>query len=351
AYSISLSSAVSSLQLTPTTTSATATIAVRINGGTYSSVVSGNASEVLTLNAGVNTIDVAVTAQDGTTVKTYTITVTKPIAQTITFAALNAATYGDAPIELAGTTDSGLPITYTIEDPSIATVENNIVTIRGGGTVEIVASQPGNDSFDPAAQVTQTLTINRLPLEVTINDAEKFYGDPDPEFSYTLSRVLPYNDVTNLQLGRSSLEIPGEMLIGWLSHNISNVNYDLTVNFGTLTIKNRPITITADAQSKTYGNLDVAITYQITSGSLVDGDELHGELARTPGENTASYPINIGSLGHAFYDITFNSAEVTITKAPLTITGNSSSKLYDGLPNTGGTDVYYDGFIAGEDEL
>jgi len=38
----------------------------------------------------------------------------------------------------------------------------------------------------------------------------------------------------------------------------------------------RPITVTADAKSKTYGDADPALTYQITSGSLVTGDSFNG---------------------------------------------------------------------------
>jgi hypothetical protein len=53
---------------------------VRINGGTYSSVNSGTASGSLALNVGLNSIEIRVTAQDGTTQKTYTVAVTRAAA-------------------------------------------------------------------------------------------------------------------------------------------------------------------------------------------------------------------------------------------------------------------------------
>ena len=46
-----------------------------------------------------------------------------------------------------------------------------------------------------------------------------------------------------------------------------------TSNAATLTVNPRPITVTADAKTKVYGDADPALTYQLTSGTLV---------ARTP---------------------------------------------------------------------
>ncbi len=76
-YAASVGYTSSSLSVTPTHSDANAAIQVRINSGGYASVDSGTASASLPLNTGSNTIDVLVTAQDGSTVKTYTLTVTR----------------------------------------------------------------------------------------------------------------------------------------------------------------------------------------------------------------------------------------------------------------------------------
>ena len=80
AYTASVANATTSVTVTPTVADATATVQVRVNGGTYASVTSGNASSALSLSVGSNTIEVTVTAQDGTTTKTYTITVVRTAA-------------------------------------------------------------------------------------------------------------------------------------------------------------------------------------------------------------------------------------------------------------------------------
>ncbi|WP_163447014.1 MBG domain-containing protein, partial [Escherichia coli] len=70
---------------------------------------------------------------------------------------------------------------------------------------------------------------------------------------------------------------------------------------GTLTVTGRPLTLTADAKSRIYGAADPALTYQITSGNLVNGDQLIGSLTTVANTTTGvgSYAINQGTLGHS----------------------------------------------------
>jgi hypothetical protein len=90
-------------------------------------------------------------------------------------------------------------------------------------------------------------------------------------------------------------------------------NYTLTQPVLTGNIKQRPIMITANAESKMKGTVDPALTYSITSGSLVGEDDLTGTLTRQPGETVGTYNIEIGTLSAGTnYDITFVSAIFTI---------------------------------------
>jgi len=71
-YTASVVNGVTSMTVTPTAAASTATITV--NG---TAVTSGTPSGAIALAVGSNTINTVVTAQDGTTTKTYTITVTR----------------------------------------------------------------------------------------------------------------------------------------------------------------------------------------------------------------------------------------------------------------------------------
>ncbi|MGD0153955.1 MAG: putative Ig domain-containing protein, partial [Thermacetogeniaceae bacterium] len=88
-YTDSVANSVTSVTVTPTAADTTAT--VRVNGAP---VASGAASGPISLIVGSNTISVVVTAQDGTTIKAYTITATRMGRLQITSTSLPAATQG-----------------------------------------------------------------------------------------------------------------------------------------------------------------------------------------------------------------------------------------------------------------
>ncbi|WP_262495917.1 T9SS type A sorting domain-containing protein [Pedobacter arcticus] len=76
-YSANVPNEVSGIKVNPTVSQSDALIEARVNGGTYTILTSGASSSSLPLNVGSNTIEVNVTAQDGGTLKTYTVSVTR----------------------------------------------------------------------------------------------------------------------------------------------------------------------------------------------------------------------------------------------------------------------------------
>ena len=88
--------------------------------------------------------------------------------QSITFGALAAKTFGDAPFALAGSASSGLSVSYASSNASVATIDGGTLTIVGAGTTTITAMQAGNASYNPASQVQQVLTVSKGNQEITI---------------------------------------------------------------------------------------------------------------------------------------------------------------------------------------
>ncbi|WP_308427664.1 MBG domain-containing protein, partial [Salinimicrobium marinum] len=89
------------------------------------------------------------------------------------------------------------------------------------------------------------------------------------------------------------------------------------------------ITVSADAKSKIYGEIDPVLTYQITSGTLVGNDDFTGSLTREVGEDVGTYAIQQGSLAlSSNYDLTYNTADLTIKEAAITVTADAKSKVY-----------------------
>lgn len=104
-------------------------------------------------------------------VKTYSIIVVlcfvaytnvqAQIDQTITFSPLTDKTYKDAAFSLTATSTSGLAVTYVSSDPTVASINGNLVTIIKAGTTNITTSQSGDASYNAAVDVIQPLVINK----------------------------------------------------------------------------------------------------------------------------------------------------------------------------------------------
>src|SRR5439155_2884611 len=106
-------------------------------------------------------------------------------------------------------------------------------------------------------------------------------------------------------------------------------NYNLTFAGANLTITARAMTVTADAKTKAYGDVDPALTYSITSGSLKVGDSFTGSLTRNVGESVGSYAINKGTLPLSTnHTLTFIASNLAITPRAVTITADAKTKTY-----------------------
>jgi len=99
----------------------------------------------------------------------YKITITDKDYQTISFDKIDTEYVLTGSKVLTATASSGLPITYTSSDPTIASVSGSTLTYVGasGGTVTITASQAGNADFEPAVDVSRSFII-RPPYCVQI---------------------------------------------------------------------------------------------------------------------------------------------------------------------------------------
>ena len=160
-------------------------------------------------------------------------------------------------------------------------------------------------------------------MTVTADAKSKTYGDDDPALTYT--GTLHGTDSFTGSLERVAGENVGSYAIqqGSLS---AGSNYTLTFVPANLTINTRPVTVTADAKSKTYGDDDPALTY---TGTLHGTDSFTGSLERVAGENVGSYAIQQGSLSAGSnYALTFVGATLTISKATLTVTADNKSRPY-----------------------
>jgi hypothetical protein len=129
--------------------------------------VTYNGSATVPTNAGSYTVVAIVTAANYAGGATNTLVIA-PAPQTINFAPLTNAVYGDTPFTLTATASSGLPVSYGSSDSSIASVSGSTVNVLAIGSTTLTASQAGDANYLPATSVTQTLVVEPLLINLGI---------------------------------------------------------------------------------------------------------------------------------------------------------------------------------------
>jgi hypothetical protein len=238
--------------------------------------------------------------------------------------------------------DSNPGLTYTLTGGSLIDGDTLGSALTGSlSTAATVTTAVGSASITQGTladglgysltYVPGTLTITARPLTVTADIGQsKVYGNSDPALSYGLtSGSLVNGDSFSGALVRAAGENTGSYSIGQGSLTAGS-NYSLTYVSSAFAITARPLTVTADSgQGKVYGNSDPALSYALTSGSLVGGDSFSGTLSRAAGENAGSYTIGQGTLtAGSNYSLSYVGATFSINARPVTVTATNISKIY-----------------------
>mgnify|MGYP003235057049 FL=1 len=137
------------------------------------------------------------------------------------------------------------------------------------------------------------------------------------------------------------------------------VAYQVTIDGATaegevaLEVKPRAITVTAQDDSKTYGEADPVFTWAITSGELVEGESLQGiEIEREDDDSVreGGYALKLTQPEGANpnYSITFVDGTFTINQRLLTVTWGTTEFTYDGREHC---PVATLGNVIGNDDL
>lgn len=118
--------------------------------------------------------------------------------QTIAFSPLANKIFGDAPFVLQGNSSSGLPLTYSSSNPSVAIVSGNSAIIVGVGITTITASQLGDGNYNVASSLDQSFTVNKADQSITfVVLSDKSLSDGSLTLSATASSSLPVSFTSN----------------------------------------------------------------------------------------------------------------------------------------------------------
>ncbi len=294
----------------------------------------------LTRDAGENVGPYAIN-QGSVDNSNYTITyiganlTINPLGVTVT-ADAKAKTYGDLDPALTFVSSpavgsalaNGLPISFT-----------GSLTRDAGENVGPYAINQGSvdNSNYTITYIGANLTINPLSVTVTADAKAKTYGDLDPALTFVSSpavgSALPNGLLISFtgSLTRDAGENVGPYAIN--QGSVDNSNYTITYIGANLTINPLSVTVTADAQAKTYGDVDPALTFVSSPavGSVLANGLLisfTGSLTRDAGENVGTYAINQGSVDNSNYTIAYTGANLTINPLGVTVTADAQAKTY-----------------------
>lgn len=215
---------------------------------------------------------------------------------------------------------SGLTVTYTSSDSSVATVNSaGLITFVALGTTTITASQAGNSSWLPAPQVSRTLTIVQGQQSQTIS----------------------FTNITNREVADGVFSLTATATSG-LPVTFTTADTDIiTINGNNVTPRNdtnsvfsRTVTITASqaGNSSWHAAADVQKTFTLSDPDN-DGDGLPNSKDQYPNQqpqtisfaliptqsfNQGSYQLNASaSSGQAVTYVSSNPSVATVNNAGL----------------------------------
>ncbi len=182
------------------------------------------------------------------------------------------------------------------------------------------------------------LTVTPATLTYRANALSRVYGDVDQALGGSVTGFV--NGETQGSATTGSLAFTsaatgtsnvGDYAVEGAGLSANNGNYVFTQaagNAGALSITPRPITVTAHAVSRVYGDANPALRY--TATGVITTDTLTGALATaaTATSNVATYAITQGTLGNANYAISYNGADLSVTARSIMVTADARSRAY-----------------------
>ncbi|MBV8388274.1 MAG: cadherin-like beta sandwich domain-containing protein [Mucilaginibacter sp.] len=337
-YTANVTNATTSITVTPTSTVPTAT--VMVNG---SPVASGTSSGAIPLVVGPNTITVVVTAQDGVTSSTYTITVTRAPSSIATLSNLTLSSGSLTPTFASGTINytasvanaiTSIAVTPTTTDATATVKVNGFTVISGNASGAINLSVGANTittvvtAQDGTTTDTYTVIVNRAPSSIaTLSNLTLSSGSLAPVFassttSYTTGVSNATTSITvtpTVTDPTATVTVNGKAVIsGSASGAIS------------LAIGPNTVTVVVTAQDgTTKDTYTVVVTRTASSTATLSNLTISsGTLAPNFNTSVTSYAVSVpNAVGSVTVTPTATDANATITVNGATVASGSPSGL------------------------
>jgi tRNA threonylcarbamoyladenosine modification (KEOPS) complex Pcc1 subunit len=333
-YTSSVANSVASgYTVTPTKSDSNASTAQYI-GSTGTTVFSG------ALAVGANVIRTVVTAQDGATTKTYTVTVTRAASTDATLSALALSSGTLSPTFASGTTSYTASVANSVTSITVtptrtqanATITVNGTTVTSGTASGSISLNVGSNTIsvvvtaqDGTTTGTYTVIVTRLSNDATLSALVLSSGTLNPSFasgttSYTASVA---NSVTSITVTPTRAQANATITVNGTSVTSGTASGSISLNVGSNTLS---VIVTAQ-DGTTTGTYTVTVTRAAStdatlSSLALSSGTLSPSFASTTESYTASVPNSVTSIN---VTPTRTQANATITVNGTSVTSGSAS--------------------------
>ena len=206
---------------------------------------------------------------------------------------------------------------------------------KDAGTYETTFKATYSNGLE--VDIPYTFTITKAPLTVDVNNAQRLYGEQNPTFTYSVTGFVN-NENESVFDSSIALTSAANMTSNVGAYPIkataSAKNYEFNVREGTLTVKKAPLTVKANDKTRVYGDEDPQ--FDVTYIGLKNGEttpvltsDLNLSTDAVKRSNAGTYEIMVSGGVATNYEFTeYQSGELTVTQAPLTITAQSTVRKY-----------------------
>ncbi len=214
-----------------------------------------------------------------------------------------------------------------------------------------------SNGVDITVEIPYEYTITPAPLSLTVNNATREYGNPNPEFSSVITGFVDgenadnQNMTVNYTCAADRQSNAGNYRI---LASVNAPNYEVTYHYGTLVVTKAPLTLKVKNTSRLYGDenpqfelIYTGLRNNETSPTWTQAIKV--ATTATMKSHCGVYPITIsGGVSQNYTVSEYTNGELTVSKRPLTVRALDYERSYGEANPT--FKIAYDGFVNSDNE-
>ena len=238
-----------------------------------------------------------------------------------------------------------------------ATLEDASALDKSVGTHSANVKVRYSNGVDITVEVPYEYTITPAPLSLTVNNATREYGNPNPEFSSVITGFVEGENAENQNMTVDyTCDADGQSNVGnyRILASVNAPNYEVTYHYGTLAVTKAPLTLKVKNTSRLYGDenpqfelIYTGLRNNETSPTWTQAIKV--ATTATKKSHCGVYPITVsGGVSQNYQVAEYANGELTVSKRPLTVRALDYERSY-GEANPA-FKIAYDGFANSDNE-